>query len=55
VAAIARARKEMAEPLPETSPEAARYAEMEGRVREMVRKDPRISAGLVKRWLLSVK
>ncbi len=55
VAAISRARKDLAEPLAESSPEAARYAEMEGRVREMVRKDPRISAGLVKRWLLSTK
>lgn len=55
LSAISRARKALAEPLPETSPETARYAEMEGRVRDMVRKDPRISAGLVKRWLLSTK
>jgi flagellar M-ring protein FliF len=55
VSAISRARKDLAEPLPESSPETVRYAEMEDRVREMVRKDPRISAGLVKRWLLSTK
>ena len=50
VAAIRRAR---AEPLPEMTPEGTRFAEMESRVKEMVRKDPKMSAGLVKRWLMT--
>ena len=53
VAAIRRARGGSAEPIPEMSPESARFAEMEKRVRDMVRKDPRMSAGLVKRWLMT--
>ena len=41
------------ETLPTSSPEGERFAVMETRVRDMVRKDPRISAGLVKRWLIT--
>lgn len=54
VRAIGRAGETLA-PIPDSNPEAARFSEMETRVREMVRKDPRTSAGLVKRWLISTK
>ena len=54
-AALAAIRKAQAEPLPEMTPESQRFADMEQRVRDMVRKDPRVSAGLVKRWLMTTK
>ncbi len=55
VAAIARSRQEAMEPLPEMGPDGKRYSEMESRIREQVRKDPKIAAGLVKRWLMTAK
>ncbi len=55
VAAIAKSRQQGIEPLPEMGAEGKRFNEMEGRIREQVRKDPKIAAGLVKRWLMVAK
>lgn len=53
-AEAARAARRM-EGLADASPETMRFAEMESRIRENVRKDPRVAAGLVKRWLITAK